>query len=77
LALGLKQVELAYLLRIKGSTWSNYEQGTRRPDIEEAVALANLTGVSLDLIYRGIEAALPSDLVRKLREAEEREQNAQ
>lgn len=46
----MTQAEIAKLLNITPSAYSNYEQGTRLPDILILKKLATILGVSLDVI---------------------------
>jgi transcriptional regulator with XRE-family HTH domain len=72
IALGQKQASLASHLEIDENTWINYEQGNMRPDVDTSIALSELSGVSLDWIYRGDNSMLPADLAEKLRMADTR-----
>lgn len=62
-ALGIKtQGEFARRADIARNTYNQWEQATRRPDIENAIRLAETYGVTLDWIFlgspRGLDPAL-------------------
>lgn len=71
LALGHEnQNAFAAFVGMAPTSWNNYEKGERRISLDEARKLLRVLGISLDWIYQGIEASLPSDLVRRMRELE-------
>ena len=43
---GLKQSEISELLKVTESTYSNWEQGRREPDIDSIIALAKYFNVT-------------------------------
>ncbi len=47
---GLQQKAVAASLHISPSTYSNYENGVFLPDLETLLLLADLFGVSLDML---------------------------
>jgi transcriptional regulator with XRE-family HTH domain len=61
-ALGLKQKEAAELADVTESHWSEFERGKRRITINTAIRLCEDCGLSLDWIYFGRMAGLPSRL---------------
>lgn len=65
-ALGQTQAFLAGLLGCAPQAWANYEAGDRRISVDLALKLCVLTGVSLDWIYRGNMAMLPTELAEKI-----------
>lgn len=48
---GFTQEDMARLLQIKRSTYGNYENGYRKPDIEVVIKLKKIFGVSDDKIF--------------------------
>ena len=60
---GLKQTELAELLNITPSTYSNYERGANVPDFSVLTAIARFYGVSLDYLAGLSTIRLTSDTV--------------
>jgi transcriptional regulator with XRE-family HTH domain len=46
--------------------WSNYERGYRLIRLDQALRLGQVTGASLDWIYRGDASGLPFRLASKL-----------
>lgn len=65
---GDSQIEFCRRTGIRPNTWNNYEAGLNRISHDEALKVCVATGVSLDWIYRGIEALLPSLIADKIRE---------
>ena len=70
-AFGLSQAKWCQLVGITPSAWNNYEYGTNRISIDQALKICRATGISLDWIYRGLRAGLPYELACKLLAAEE------
>ncbi|AWB21214.1 XRE family transcriptional regulator [Methylobacterium currus] len=73
-ALELSQAEICRRAGIATNTWNNYEKGKNRISLDEALKVANATGIPLDYIYRGIDAFLPvhvGDGIRRLRSTQE------
>lgn len=69
--LGLTQVEMARRIGLaSGPRWANYEIGTSRIPVEEALKVVQMVGVSLDYIYYGNAALLPEKLKNELWERE-------
>lgn len=56
---GLSQTELSKRLKIPNQSISNYERGSRQPDYESLIALADFYGVSVDYIIRGSATFAP------------------
>lgn len=52
-AAGMSQAQLADAAGVSPSAIGMYEQGRREPSIETLVAMADILGVSLDLLVRG------------------------
>lgn len=46
--------------------WSNYERGYRLIRLDQAMRLSQITGASLDWIYKGDPSGLPFRLASKL-----------
>ena len=70
---GDNQADFCRRVRIATNTWSNYEMGRNLISREEAVKVCEATGVSLDWIYRGVQALLPMVVADKIRDIEEQE----
>ena len=51
---GLKQKELAKLLSVSSKTISNYESGSRDPDVKMLIKMARVLDVTIDYLV-GIE----------------------
>ena len=64
--MGLTQIEMGEKLGMTGPRWANYETGTSRIPVDEALKLVTLASVSLDWIYYGNRAMLPVHLAEKL-----------
>lgn len=65
-ARGLYQADLADALNVSQSTVASWENGTRRPDIDMLIRLADFFGVSSDeLLERDIDAAKDVDEARQ------------
>lgn len=47
---GITQTDVAAALKITQKTYSNYENGTRKPDIEMLLDIANYYKVSTDVL---------------------------
>lgn len=65
-ALGLRARDIHHATGIGESTWSQYENGRRFPDLMQMLPFADRYGVTLDWIYRGIIAAVPFELAQKI-----------
>lgn len=59
-ALGLSKADLARQLQVPPNTWQGYEDGTRTPPPLLMARWANLSGVTLEWIYRGRLETLPA-----------------
>ena len=62
MALGMSAAEICRTANIRPNTWSQWENARQRPQIDEAARLCNVTGVTLDYIYRGERGGLPANL---------------
>ena len=71
-ALGKTQTALCRELGISVQTWNNYERGTRRIGLDEALDLCNKIHVTLEWIYRGDPRLIYSDLADKIKAAQAR-----
>lgn len=69
-ALGLSQAEICRRTGISPPAWNNYEKALGRPDLDPAFAIVRATGVTLDWLYFGAEAHLPSSVVEGIRRIE-------
>jgi transcriptional regulator with XRE-family HTH domain len=52
-------MRLCRLADTSPQSWNNYETADSNIGIEPAIRLCNVTGVTLDWIYRGIKSGLP------------------
>jgi transcriptional regulator with XRE-family HTH domain len=64
--IGLGQYEFANRANIAGNTYNQYEQGKKRPTIENAMALCHEYGLTLDWIYAGDPGNLPYTLAKAI-----------
>jgi transcriptional regulator with XRE-family HTH domain len=69
-SLRLKQAALCRLTGISTSAWNNAETGDARIGIDNAIALCQATGVTLDWIFRGIRSGLPHPIAERISELE-------
>ena len=69
-AFGLSQAKWCRLVGITPSAWNNYERGTNRISLDQALKICRATGISLVWIYRGLRAALSYELACKLVDAD-------
>jgi len=60
---GMSKTEFAAVCGYNYTRYLNWESGHRRMLPDEAEVLCNKFGVTLDFIYRGIEAQLPQSLI--------------
>ena len=75
---GMRQAELAALLRISPSAVGMYEQGRREPSADTLVALSEIFEVSTDYILKGRPIDLPDQqaVARLMRSSLESAQTA-
>ena len=71
-ALGLRPIQVCRDLGFSANTYSQWESGDRRPNLEDMILFSNRYGVSLDWIYRGEPGALPWDIASTIFGAEKR-----
>lgn len=74
-ALKLTQARLCSITGISKAAWNNAETGDARIGVDNAIQLCQVTGATLDWIFRGIRAGLPTELqeaISKLPVASER-----
>jgi transcriptional regulator with XRE-family HTH domain len=69
-ALGLRARDIHRATGIGESTWSQYENGRRFPDLMQMLPFADRFGIPLDWIYRGIVAAVPYEIAQRILEAQ-------
>ncbi len=67
---GLSQTEFAAGAGIKQNAYNQYEQGRKRPNVDNAMALCDAYGLTLDWIYRGDPSSLPYKLANAIRDLE-------
>lgn len=65
-ALRLTQVAFAGGAGIAPNTYNQWEKGKQRPDLDQAQALCDAYGLTLDWIYRGDASGLPYNLATLL-----------
>jgi transcriptional regulator with XRE-family HTH domain len=58
---GLAQNEFCARANIAPNTYNQYEQGKRKPTVENAISLCDYYGLTLDWIYRGDPSGLRYD----------------
>lgn len=63
---GKSQAEFAPSVGMSAGRWANYEIGTSRIPVDEAIKIVQLVGVSLDYIYYGNRALVPTELADAL-----------
>ena len=67
LALGVaRPVQMCKAIDVKPNTYSQWEAGTRRPNLDDMLRFCDRYGVTLDWIYRGNIATLPQVLIAKI-----------
>lgn len=64
--MGLTQIEIGEKLGMTGPRWANYETGTSRIPVDEALKLIRLVPVSLDWIYYGNRHLIPLEFMNQL-----------
>ena len=65
-SLGMNQSAFAAYVGISQPAMNNYERALRRPDLDVAIGIQSKTGVTLDWLYLGERAGLPSRLLAVL-----------
>lgn len=65
-ALGLRTRDIHRATGIAESTWSQYENGHRFPDLMQMLPFADRFGIPLDWIYRGIISAVPYEIAQRV-----------
>ena len=63
---GLSQVAFAASVGIAQNTWNQIENGVSRPSLDNALLLVRRYGVTLDWVYLGNVAGMPSGLLSEL-----------
>lgn len=71
---GLQSKDMAALIAVDPSSYSKTEKGSKPLKSEHAYVIAERYGITMDYIYRGSFAQLPTDLAAKLRRAESQAQ---
>jgi len=69
-ALGLNQRQFAQRASIAANTYNQWERGTGRPRLDEAILLVDMYDLTLDWIYLGDQRRLAYELVEALKRAE-------
>lgn len=62
----LKINEYTDMVQVNYTQYLNWESGLNRPQPHQAEVLCDKLGLTMDFIYRGIEAALPQSTVKAL-----------
>lgn len=65
-ALDLTQAAIAKTLGIRRHTYTQWELGVRRPNLDDAIRLARAYRLSLDWIYLGDHTTLPEHLYQRI-----------
>ncbi len=60
--IGLAQNEFCQRARIAPTTYNQFDKGRQRPAVENAIALCETYGITLDWIYRGDLSGLRFDM---------------
>lgn len=63
-ALGLTLTEVCKITGIAKNTWSQWESGKQRPQLDFAITICHHSGVTLDWLYFGDPSGLPVRLSR-------------
>jgi transcriptional regulator with XRE-family HTH domain len=66
LTTGLSQKDFAEAAGIRDTTYNQYERGLSQPKVENARALRETYGLSLDWIYDGDTKAMPHHVILQL-----------
>lgn len=75
-ALDLNQASFAARIGVSQPALNNYLKGIRRPDLDVAINIQTKTGVTLDWLYLGDRAGLPSRLLDILPDLSDRSKKA-
>lgn len=67
-ALGLRPVDICRLTGIAANSYSQYESGARRINLEDAIRLVHALNLSLDWLYFGDPKGLSFEVGAKIRE---------
>jgi transcriptional regulator with XRE-family HTH domain len=65
--LGLQQNEFAARANVSETAYNGYEKGSKRPSIENAIALCEAWTLTLDWIYRGDQSGLRYDTAEAIK----------
>ena len=60
--MGWRPVEAARQVGVTKQLWNHWERGHGRPSVDDALALADLTGATLDFIYTGRRYGISAEL---------------
>lgn len=60
--------DFAAMIGVGYNRYINWETGVSRPLPEQSVELCDKLGLTMDFIYRGVEAALPQNTLKELAE---------
>jgi DNA-binding XRE family transcriptional regulator len=69
-ALKLTPTRICALSGIERNTWSNAENGLNRLSVDNAIRLCQVTGLTLDWLYRGVKTGLPLMIAEALQRVE-------
>lgn len=65
-SMNLTGTQFAARMDLTPQQLSNWEKGTKRPEVSAAIRVCGRTGATLDWIYRGERAGLPLSLLNAL-----------
>lgn len=66
-AMGWSQAEICRRTGIATNTWSQYETGASRPNLDMGLRIAETLGIQTDYIWRGVETYLPGIYLEPMR----------
>lgn len=75
-ALGLSQVEFSQRAGIAANTYNQYERGKKLPSINNAVAICDAHGLTLDWLFRDDPGNLPYKLASAIQALKDARSNA-
>lgn len=62
-ATGMNQIDFCRLIGVSANRYNQWEQGVTRPTVDAAAVICDKTGATLDWIFRGDPAGLPTRLL--------------
>lgn len=67
-ALGMDAVDICREMNFRQNTYSQWESGKSRVNLDDAIRLCDRYGVTLDFLYRNDISGVRSDLARRITE---------